>query len=206
MMFAAVLTAWLGLWGPIDIVKLKDWQTLTASIVAPTIALCAAYLAYQGAMAKVYFDQREAERRRDAERLGLYLRMLVSLGHVAEEAGAKSALLGEYHMEEFELRLYPALLAIDRPQELDEAWLNIHLIPPQAIEPLQRLRNRLFPAVDIKAAYPNKAWTVLQFRPPAADHPELAAHRINCAGIEVECNQLIRALEERIPPLQDRLI
>src|SRR6516165_7374506 len=42
LMLSALITVWLGLWGPIDIQKLKDWQPLMASIIAPTIVLGAA--------------------------------------------------------------------------------------------------------------------------------------------------------------------
>ena len=62
LMLSALITVWLGLWGPIDIQKLKDWQPLMASIIAPTIVLGAATLAYLAAMAKVNHDRQEAER------------------------------------------------------------------------------------------------------------------------------------------------
>ena len=49
--------------------EIKGLAALMASIIAPTIALGAATLAYHGSMAKVYRDCEEAERRRNSERL-----------------------------------------------------------------------------------------------------------------------------------------
>ena len=86
LMLSALITVWLGLWGPIDIQKLKDWQPLMASIIAPTIVLGAATLAYLAAMAKVNHDRQEAERQRNRERLGLFLRLRASLWRVMFEA------------------------------------------------------------------------------------------------------------------------
>jgi hypothetical protein len=55
LMLCTLIVVWLGLWGPLlDLEKLRDWQPLMASIIAPTIALGAATLAYHSAMAKVY--------------------------------------------------------------------------------------------------------------------------------------------------------
>src|SRR6516164_435018 len=78
LMLSALITVWLGLWGPIDIQKLKDWQPLMASIIAPTIVLGAATLAYLAAMAKVNHDRQEAVCQRNRERLGLFLRLRAS--------------------------------------------------------------------------------------------------------------------------------
>jgi hypothetical protein len=63
LMLSALIAIWLGLWGPIDVQKLKDWQPLMASI----IAFGAATLVYRGAMAKVNLDREEAERQRNRE-------------------------------------------------------------------------------------------------------------------------------------------
>jgi hypothetical protein len=83
LMLCTLIVVWLGLWGPLlDLEKLRDWQPLMASIIAPTIALGAATLAYHSAMAKVYHDREEAERRRNSERLGLFLRLHTSLSRV----------------------------------------------------------------------------------------------------------------------------
>ena len=62
--------------------EIKGLAALMASIIAPTIALGAATLAYHGSMAKVYRDCEEAERRRNSERLGLFLRLHTSLWRV----------------------------------------------------------------------------------------------------------------------------
>jgi|SRR5580692_12473680 hypothetical protein len=50
LMVSAMLAAWLGIWGPIDLEKLKEWQPLIASIVAlgaAGLALWAAMIALQ---------------------------------------------------------------------------------------------------------------------------------------------------------------
>ena len=71
LLLSTLIVVSLSLWGPLNLEKLKDWQPLMASIIAPIIALRAATLAYRGAMAKVNHDREEAERRRNSERLGL---------------------------------------------------------------------------------------------------------------------------------------
>ena len=34
LMLAGILTAWLGILGPVDVSHLKDWQTLISAVVA----------------------------------------------------------------------------------------------------------------------------------------------------------------------------
>ena len=34
LMLTAILTVWLGIWGPLDLSRLEKWQTLTGSILA----------------------------------------------------------------------------------------------------------------------------------------------------------------------------
>jgi hypothetical protein len=62
--------------------EIKGLAVADGIVIAPTIALGAATLAYHSAMAKVYHDREEAERRRNSERLGLFLRLHTSLSRV----------------------------------------------------------------------------------------------------------------------------
>src|ERR1039458_6802652 len=59
---------WLGLNGPIDINKIKDWQTLITGV----LALVAAGGAYWGATAKVRFDREVADGELKRRKLALY--------------------------------------------------------------------------------------------------------------------------------------
>jgi hypothetical protein len=59
LMFTAMLSVWLGVWGPTNTTTWKDWQPLMAAFVA----LGAATMAYKSAMAKVEFDRNEEARR-----------------------------------------------------------------------------------------------------------------------------------------------
>jgi hypothetical protein len=72
LMLSALITVWLGLAEPIDLSRLKEWQTLSAAVVA----LIAAGIAYLAAMAKVNFDRsvHEGEQRRRNKNVLIRLR------------------------------------------------------------------------------------------------------------------------------------
>lgn len=82
LFFSAILTVWLGIFGPANTTTLKEWQPLMASILAIGGALIVyrgAKLAYTAAMAKVGLD-REVHAREPARlTLGVCLRLEFSL-------------------------------------------------------------------------------------------------------------------------------
>ncbi len=53
-----MIAAWLDLWGPIKLEKLKEWQTLMASFMA----IVAAGIAYCGATVNMRFNKATIER------------------------------------------------------------------------------------------------------------------------------------------------
>jgi hypothetical protein len=65
LIFSAALVAWLGLFGPTNTTKWKDWQPLLAAIIAlggASIVYRGAMLAYRASMAKVDLDRRLSDR------------------------------------------------------------------------------------------------------------------------------------------------
>src|SRR5947209_605163 len=81
LLLGALIAVWLGIAGPMDLSKLKEWQTLVAAIVAPSIAFGAAIVAYKAAMAKVNFDRKVHEETARRQRRGMLLRLRFALEH-----------------------------------------------------------------------------------------------------------------------------
>ena len=83
LMLVAVLTVWLGIAGPIDLTKLKEWQPL----IGACIAVGAAFIAYRAAMAKVDFDREIHLRTARQRNFGVYLRLDAALRVLRGGAG-----------------------------------------------------------------------------------------------------------------------
>jgi hypothetical protein len=140
LLLATILTAWLGLWGPIDVGKLKDWQT----IMAAGIALVAGSLAYKGAMAKVDFDREIAERERISKKLGIFFRLLSVIKTLDEEASHAVEEIREFSRSFIaSKRLTHFTLMLPDVAELIEAWDKIDMFPEEAIDGIYLLRNVL---------------------------------------------------------------
>jgi hypothetical protein len=133
----ALLTAWLGLWGPIKLERIKDWQPLMASLVA----LSGGMLAYRGAMAKIDADRDREFREFNRKRMGLCLRVRSALEGINVEAQAK------HHIVEVEMGpVGPAWLAgfdFDKSEELEEAWKNLDLLPVAVSVEIDQIRHLL---------------------------------------------------------------
>jgi hypothetical protein len=129
LILTVVIVIWLGLWGPLDLEMLKGWQTLLAAVIAPSIALYAATLAYRGAMAKVELDREEAERKRVANRQGIYLRLRYRTARLASDASTALESLRVFPAKAKMAATYYRPLT-EKIEELEEAWKNLELLPP----------------------------------------------------------------------------
>jgi hypothetical protein len=212
LMLAAIITAALGLWGTFDLTKLKEWQTLLAAVIAPSIAICAAWIAYKAAMAKVEHDREEGARRRNSERLGLFLRLRAALRQTLSDAGQRVTLIERQSPKlAQQIVLTPAHLKIYNPPSLAEAWESINLVPPSLIGNIEGLR-RLIPLIEEELArFPEQKWEInfvpffpggLPSRRIVDDYLTLHAER--CQVIQIHCEKIIGELDQAIPDLQSR--
>jgi hypothetical protein len=127
-MLSALITVWLGLAGPIDLSRLKEWQTLSAAV----IALIAAGIAYLAAMAKVNFDRsvHEGEQRRRNQNVLIRLRyaalifrakMSSTRKRLAPSFGTSAAVMAR------DISIMARDISIEWPPEFQEAWENLDL-------------------------------------------------------------------------------
>ncbi|MGJ5000547.1 hypothetical protein ACQR10_04435 [Bradyrhizobium sp. HKCCYLRH2060] len=212
LILTVVLTVWLGLWGPFEISKLQQWQTVMAAIIAPTLALIPATIAYKGAMAKVDHDRQEAERRRNNERLGLYLRLRASLRRTHADAFSRVELIEDKQLSQilWGLRISPNMITVYNPPEVQEAWQALHLIPPSVIVNIEALKQ-LLPQIEQELSkFADRTWDI---KPKLIvnDLPVgrilddyLRLHATRCSAIVVDCEAIIGELEREIPFLQNR--
>ncbi|THD45779.1 MAG: hypothetical protein E8A46_28195 [Bradyrhizobium sp.] len=82
LMLSAILTVWLGLWGPIDLNKLQPWQPLLVGL----FAIVAAIIAYRGATAIVRFNRETRDRDERRKKLGIYLRAEHTCNQLSDRA------------------------------------------------------------------------------------------------------------------------
>lgn len=130
-----MIVAWLDLWGPVELSRLKDWQTLIAGMVA----LIAAGIAYRGATAKVRHDREIVASENMRRKLSLYLKLEFAFRQLADKARSKRPQLFS-----FEKRIIAASdFAIEEPPELDEAWMYLDVFPRRSIAEIRNVRNSL---------------------------------------------------------------
>jgi hypothetical protein len=143
----AVALATFALVAPGQFGKLKDWQTLTASL----IALVAATVAYRGAMARVELDERIIAQSERRKLLGVLLRLdfaMDTLKYEADEILSGLAIPSD-----------PAgntVLAVDETSlselsELKEAWDNLDLFPSDLTRSVYNVQNELYNFKQFKA-------------------------------------------------------
>ncbi|WP_338822555.1 hypothetical protein WDM22_00670 [Bradyrhizobium septentrionale] len=140
------MIAWLGLWGPLDLSHLKEWQTLMASMVA----LIAAGVAYRGATAKVRYDREVAERDDMRRKLALYLKVeiaFVQLIETVRSRQSKFTFAPILENEEFSARDFD----FEEPPELEEAWTSLDIFPRHLIAEIRNVRSALRKMASFKA-------------------------------------------------------
>jgi hypothetical protein len=149
LMFATVLSAWLGIWEPTNTTALKDWQPLIAAFVA----FGAATLAYSAAMAKVHFDERTVRQTELRKALGIFLRFDFAADVVRHEAKyfgdltESPASIGENNIVRVD-----DLAFTDTP-DLREAWSNLDFFPVELSRRFYALRNELYNFEDFKKGH-----------------------------------------------------
>ena len=202
----AILVTWLGLWGPLSFDKLKEWQTLLAAIIAPSIALYAATLAYRGAMAKVEFDRELARHELIAKKLGLLLRLRHAVDQLAIDIDvlmhmwptqAERASWLDPNSQERGRTIHAASLKVSTlPAEIVEAWEKLELLPAEAIFPLLTIKKAV---PDIRSLHDSfaedKTWYIDPFRRPPA---VLQIYIDACRELRVSVRELVGILDDTI--------
>lgn len=135
LMFAAVMSIWLGLWGPTNTTSWKEWQPLMAAFVA----LGAAALAYKAAMAKVELDRKVAREADERRMVGLYLRVGFAARVLQHEATILNRRLEKPSLGTKTLSSKTFHLG-DIPAPLTEAWTEIALFPRSIAGSLSAIR------------------------------------------------------------------
>jgi hypothetical protein len=152
-----LIVMWLGLWGPVDLSHLKEWQTLTTGI----LALVAAGIAYLGATAKVRYDREVLAAENQRRKLALYLKIELALQSLSNKARSLEFNLGDPPVNEDRLVTHEALFAITEPPELEEAWMYLDLFPRETIAEIRNIRNRLRTLADFYNRFKDKVvWRV----------------------------------------------
>ena len=124
---------WLGIWGPLDLHQLKEWQTLLAAL----IALGAATIAYRAAMAKVTLDRELATEELLRQRTGMYLRLAFALHRMKVEAEKVETKLNN----SAKLKRDPITITdITVPKDIEETWKHLGLFPVPISSQLHKLR------------------------------------------------------------------
>ncbi|MDE5454162.1 hypothetical protein GWE18_15140 [Bradyrhizobium sp. CSA112] len=146
LMFTAVLSVWLGVWGPTNATSWKDWQTLMAAFVA----LGAAVVAYTAAMAKVRFDERAASQNECRKILGIFLRFDFAVDVLRHEA--------EYMVRLTDAPASPSEnnivtvdnLAFNELPEIKEAWNNLDCFPVELSRSFYSVQNAMYNFTEFK--------------------------------------------------------
>jgi len=198
LMLAAILTVWLGLWGPIELSKLEKWQTLIASFVA----LIAAGIAYRGATAKVRYDQEVAAKEALRQKLALLLKLEFALRQLIDKArGTKFMFASAIPGQTFSARDFD----IEEPPELEEAWASLDIFPRHLIGEIRNVRNSLRKLAALKIELRDKT---IRLNSDIADKPwmidqgrELRDEIWHSAAVVVE--DLEPLIQELAPEMDD---
>lgn len=138
----AILIATLFAVGWRDDFHLKDYAT----VIAAFVAVGGAWLAYNGAMAKVYEDRDRELRELNRKKMGVYLRLRFAVEKIGNSAAAKSFLFRP-PAPHVEVVVNPLIdhgrLRIGGADELADAWNNLELFPLDVSILIDRMRKQL---------------------------------------------------------------
>ena len=189
LMFAAVLSAWLGIWEPMNATTLKDWQPLIAAFVA----FGAAALAYSGAMAKVRFDERTVRQTELRKALGIFLRFDFAADVVRHEAKYFSDLTASpASITENNIVRVDDLAFTDTP-EMGEAWSNLDFFPVELSRRFYVLRNELYNFEDFKKDHAGEEYRCDYGMVPQEELVDLHANLVALAEFASNAVQEARA-------------
>lgn len=133
-----VILTWLDLWGPINLAKLKEWQTLMTGFMA----LVAAGIAYRGATSKVRHDREVVEAENKRRKLALFLKIEFAFRQLSEKARHIEAPI-TFPPIDVDHEIRRSELSIAEPPELEEAWTYLDLFPREMIAEIRNVRNCL---------------------------------------------------------------
>jgi hypothetical protein len=138
-MLTAILAVWLGLWGPVNLAALQQWQPMMAAL----IALGAATMAYRGATSKTRFDQMLLEKETFRKKLAIYLRLHLALRHLSARSRRVASRLDSHSWYLGETTIAVGDITIDEPREFEMVWEMLDLFPSEIITRLARIRTIL---------------------------------------------------------------
>ena len=142
----------------------KDFQPAVAAL----IALAAAAIAYIAAMKKVSFD-REVDRRKEADiRLGIYLRLMLQIRRMIEDADGNIAWIEHAlrnkprppdvsEFDDFDWSDQLSFSLIFDYDEVENAWRSLNLMPFEAIEDIDRIRQTIIASKNLNRSHPKKS-------------------------------------------------
>lgn len=134
-----------------DEFHLKDYATVIAAFVAVGGAL----IAYRGAMAKVYQDQDRDRRELDRKRMGLYLRLLFPMEAMNKQArDIVKTLKGSTITAR---KFPPHAIRIDLPEEFEEAWKGLEMLPFEVSMGIDLIRTELPKAKRLLDTFPENS-------------------------------------------------
>jgi len=137
---------------------LKDWQPLIASVVA----LSAAALAYNAAMAKVDYDKVTRDRDERRKRLGIYLRAEHVCNQLSDRAQSLSEKTRERYFGTRTVYLDELKLVTEAP-DLIETWANLEVFPPKAAFKLSQVQSCIRTLSNFVATQaPETTWEIGQ--------------------------------------------
>lgn len=144
--FRVVVVATLGLLfanalyfiGPLNalITNAKEWQT----VLAATIAIGAATIAYKGAMAKVGLNREIADRQEMRRKLAIYLKLEFALLVLSIKAAHAEKITSWQPVSYNQKAVSADDLNILEPPEIREAWEHLDAFPLPVIQQLRLIR------------------------------------------------------------------
>jgi hypothetical protein len=154
LLFAAVLSVWLGIWGPTNTTTWKEWQPIMASVIAlggAGIVFRGATLAYRAAMAKVDQDRELHLREVRRKQRGVYLR--VAFAALVLEVDAAHLIKEFTDPTGFGVTklVNPSIIKLRGLSEFEEAWTNLDLFPGSLANSISSVKIALFNVEDARS-------------------------------------------------------
>ena len=196
LLLGMLVAVWLGIAGPMDLSKLKEWQTLVAAVVAPSIAFGAAIIAYKAAMAKVNFDRKVHEETARRQRRGMLLRLRFGLEHFIKQGRPLSDMVKLQAGPAGEMTVTAKMIAMtSTPSELEEAWKDLGLFDESLSAEIAEVKTQCREIEMINSQWPaDKQWTFTHL-----DRPKdlVLIHHLN-RGLERQCEIVIESIKKRL--------
>ncbi|MDO9489855.1 MAG: hypothetical protein Q7J32_15890 [Sphingomonadaceae bacterium] len=198
LMFTVVLTVWLGVGGPTNTAALKDWQTLMAAVVA----LGAATLAYNAAMAKVRFDERTAVQNECRKVLGIFLRFDFAVDVLRYEAELMAELTEQPATPTENNTVIVDDLTFNEMPEIKEAWSNLDYFPVELSRSFYSVQNARYNFAEFKKSHAGETYPCEYGMTRSDDLDELRALLVD---LHDHCVAALRQVRVDIATLRTRI-